>query len=37
MLVICALPSIYVLLQALMFRIAGALVQPLGEEKLADV
>ena len=36
-LVICALPSIYVLLQALMFRIAGALVQPLGEEKLADV
>ena len=33
---ICALPAIQILLQALVFRIAGALIQPLGEEKLAD-
>ena len=35
-LLICALPAIQILLQALVFRIAGALIQPLGEEKLAD-
>jgi stage III sporulation protein AE len=35
-LLICALPAIQILLQALVFRIAGALVQPLGEEKLAE-
>ncbi len=33
---ICALPAIQILLQALVFRIAGALIQPLGEEKLAE-
>ena len=33
---ICALPALQILLQALVFRIAGALVQPLGEEKLAE-
>ncbi|NLF80843.1 MAG: stage III sporulation protein AE [Clostridia bacterium] len=33
---ICALPAMQILLQALVFRIAGALIQPLGEEKLAE-
>lgn len=35
-LLICALPAIQILLQALVFKIAGAIIQPLGEEKLAD-
>ena len=34
--IICALPAVYILLQALMFKIAGAVIQPLGEEKLAE-
>jgi stage III sporulation protein AE len=33
---ICALPAVQILLQALVFRVAGALIQPLGEEKLSD-
>lgn len=33
---ICAVPAIQILLQAIVFRIAGALIQPLGEEKLAE-
>ena len=36
-LLVCALPAINILLQALVFRIAGALIQPLGEEQLAEV
>jgi len=33
---ICALPALQILIQALVFRVAGALIQPLGEEKLAE-
>lgn len=36
LLLICALPALRLLAQALIFRLAGAVIQPLGEEQLAD-
>ena len=36
LLLICAIPAAQILAQALLFRIAGALVQPLGENTLAE-
>lgn len=36
LLLICALPALRLLAQALIFRLAGAIVQPLGEEQLSE-
>ena len=35
-LLICAMPAIHILLQSLVFKAAGALIQPLGEDRLAE-
>jgi len=35
-LLICAMPAVHILIQSLFFKLAGALMQPLGEEKLAE-
>lgn len=36
LLLVCALPAVQILAQALLFRLAGALVQPMGDDALAD-
>ena len=35
LLLICGVPALRILVQALLFRLAGALAQPLGDESLA--
>ncbi len=36
LLVICALPAVQILVQAIIYRLAAALIQPLGEDQLAE-
>lgn len=36
LLLICALPAVQILAQALLFRIAGAVIQPLGDDSLSE-
>jgi stage III sporulation protein AE len=37
LLVVCALPALKIVIQALMYKLAAAIIQPLGEEQLAEV
>jgi len=34
--IICALPAVKILVQFIIFRLAAAIIQPLGDEQLAD-
>ena len=36
LLVVCALPALKIIVQALMYKLAAAIIQPLGEEQLAE-